>query len=179
MILTLILQMLPNPKIGNVSGKGRQSRKQCMRSLMIHFLSMILNPPIVIHLLFELRWQARVREEKMDEGAIVCFQEEEERVIIKNFSDSVNTNREDTIPDTIQVSRSSSSAAGQTHDDPIPVMIQVINSSSSAAVPTSSTNKPRLWMNNPSRPYISEQKSPEIIDLTESKDSDDDFFYDV
>ena len=63
----------------------------------------------------ELRWQARVREEKLDEGAIAYFQEEEEeRFIVQKFSDSLNTKRENPIPDMIQVSRSSSITAGHT-----------------------------------------------------------------
>jgi len=63
------------------------------------------------------------------------------------------------------------------HEEPIPDKIQMASSSSSAALHTSSADKPGLWLNNPSRPYILGRQSSEIIDLTESKYSDDDFFY--
>ena len=51
MILTLILQMLPNPKLGSVSGNGQTSKNQLIRFLMTLFLfNMKTLNAILLHL---------------------------------------------------------------------------------------------------------------------------------
>ncbi len=69
-------QMLPNPKLGSVSEKGRRSKNQLIRFLMTHFHlgRFVYETPDAN----EIRWQEQTREEKLDEGAITYFQEEEE-----------------------------------------------------------------------------------------------------
>jgi len=76
MILTLILQMLPNPKLGSVSEKGRAQIQEP--------IDQVFDDPFPFGFVYEtpdaneIRWQEQTREEKLDEGAITYFQEEEE-----------------------------------------------------------------------------------------------------
>ena len=63
-------------------------------------------------------------------------------------------------------------------DEPVnPATVQLFSSSRSASVVGTSTDKPRLLLNNPFRPYVYVQHDPRIIDLTGNNDSDDDFFH--
>ena len=111
----------------------------------------------------EIRWQERICEEKLEEGAIAYFQdEEEERQILQmNLEESETTSKQDSIKnqaaESVSISCSSSSSSGANE---IP----------------NSTGKPRLWLTNPCRPYLFGQESQEIIDLTGSPNSNDDVF---
>ena len=100
----------------------------------------------------ELRWQEKIREEKLDEGAILYFQEEEE---LKEAME-----REAESFDNLQV-------ASKAHVHK-PVKSTVCWSN---ALPTTCT---RLWTTNPQRPYIFNERCPEIIDLSKETNSDDD-----
>ena len=86
----------------------------------------------------ELRWQERQREEKLVEGAIAYFQEEEEEK--KIFQMDLET--------------------GKPVD---PQDLKIASSSSRASEVPKTAERQRLWKNNPSRPYIFGQKTPDII----------------
>ena len=109
----------------------------------------------------ELCWQERQCKEKLDEGSIAYFQEEEgEQLFLQKYYDSEKQTKE-----------------GNTTDSH--TMKDTRSSSSRETVKKGSPEKPRLWVNNPSRPYDFGKNLQEVIDLTLSKDSDDDFFNDV
>ena len=168
--------MLPNPKLGSVSGNGQTSKNQLIRFLMTLFLFNMKTLNAILSLLGGLigvkllhltltRYAGRngIREEKLDEGAIAYFQEEEEerQYLQMNLEENETTSKQDSIKNQAAESVSISCSS---------------SSSSSANEIPNSTAKPRLWLINPSRPYLFGQEFQEIIDLTGSPNSDDDFF---
>ena len=102
----------------------------------------------------ELRWQAKIREEKLDEGAILYFEEEEEE------KKEMEKERE-------------RFALQQLKDRSPATKPDLPTKCWTNALPTSTT-RPLLWRTNPCRPYIMNERYPEVIDLTKGESHSDD-----
>ena len=155
MILILITQNLKSQKHGSDSGKVQSLTNQATRFLMIRFPTPDADE----------FWQARQREEKLDEGAIAYFQEEEEE--INRYLKSMDQ------PDSWWPHKLKAEYFEERSKQKRPNLPPVLQAADQPKVDSPKT-KPRLWTTaKPSASIcVFGTNSPEIVDLTISSDSE-------